>query len=155
MSERCPICNGVAVKRCRCPRSDAACMLGHKWHTCTVHRVAVLGHSGHDKDFGECTCVDDSAPASDELARLLRDYEAERVAHAETRAQLAAMTARHEAGYRVLTHDYLPWTHAGGPSECMHGVNEGIPCEHCDRELVLRGTDRVCKPRDEWKRATA
>ena len=55
---RCPVCNEPSVSRCRCPRSDSTCANGHKWHTCTVHHIRVLGHHNHAiGGMNICTCA--------------------------------------------------------------------------------------------------
>ena len=54
----CPICDAEITARCKCPRSDSFCPNGHQWHTCTVHKVYVEGHSDHSTDTFTCTCGD-------------------------------------------------------------------------------------------------
>lgn len=54
-TERCPVCGGPALlrERCRCSTMDIKCPEGHRWHTCRVHKVLVVG-DGHSRTG--CTC---------------------------------------------------------------------------------------------------
>lgn len=75
----CPICrmNGASVEitaRCKCPRSDSFCSNGHKWHTCTVHKVYVEGHSDHSTDTFTCTCGGDGGKFADPETYELEFY---------------------------------------------------------------------------------
>lgn len=54
--DHCPICNELAFSRCKCPLSDSVCSKGHKWHTCLVHNVIVLGNVDHSLPTYICTC---------------------------------------------------------------------------------------------------
>lgn len=52
----CPICNELAFSICKCFRHDSECKNGHTWHTCTIHKVKVLGKSDHSIPTMTCTC---------------------------------------------------------------------------------------------------
>lgn len=54
--QTCPICDGKIARRCRCLRSDCACINGHEWHYCEQHPWnVVLAASDHAQPG--CSCV--------------------------------------------------------------------------------------------------
>lgn len=52
----CPICGEDAVRTCKCFRKDSTCKNGHDWHTCTIHKIKVIGRSDHSLPTFTCTC---------------------------------------------------------------------------------------------------
>lgn len=56
MVDRCPICNRLWIKVCKCPRADMECLKGHKWHNCVVHNNVVIGNVDHSIPTNRCTC---------------------------------------------------------------------------------------------------
>jgi hypothetical protein len=56
MDKNCPICGNEAIKTCKCVRHDRECRNHHRWHTCSVHGVVVLGASDHSLNIDVCTC---------------------------------------------------------------------------------------------------
>jgi hypothetical protein len=57
MDDFCPICGKKAISFCRCFRRDSYCPNNHWWHTCTVHKVKVIGKSDHLLSTMTCTCI--------------------------------------------------------------------------------------------------
>lgn len=37
---------------------------------------------------------------------------------------------------RLFVNDYPSWAVSGGPNNCKHGINAGIPCRRCDIETM-------------------
>ena len=58
MKNKCPVCNEKVECACTCIRADSECKNGHQWHTCTVHKVKVLGFSDHTLSTKICTCCE-------------------------------------------------------------------------------------------------
>lgn len=72
MTECCPVCSAQVDSQCRCHRHDAICINGHEWHTCSFHKLTVLGPSDHTVAYGKCTCLPPTAmTARDKVGNVL------------------------------------------------------------------------------------
>jgi hypothetical protein len=58
--DKCPVCGREYTMRCRCPRGDMVCEIGHEWHTCTVHNKVIVGPANHLISGDKCTCKSES-----------------------------------------------------------------------------------------------
>jgi len=70
-----------------------------------------------------------------------RDNLAEKLGESDGKLMVAIRerdTARAErdAAIRLWNANYCPWSNSGGVAECKHGFAQGIPCRHCDAELI-------------------
>lgn len=75
MQNNCPVCGEKAIMSCKCPRHDSVCTNKHKWHTCTIHDVKVLGSSNHSTDTMTCTCLNKNKRPLDIKTRILNALE--------------------------------------------------------------------------------